>query len=97
MMYVCLYVILLRVHALLRDPLRGGREHFTARKFDQIRTRLDTFGDFLAKILRLKGFSSFVFLSYFQNLLEFAIFVRVWITYAYFYKYFSNFLKVQNT
>ena len=43
-------IILQRVHALFRDPLRGGRDHFTARKFDQIPGRLDTFGDFLTKI-----------------------------------------------
>ena len=41
--------------------VRGGRDHFTARKFDQIRSRLDHFGDFLAKIVRFERFSSFVF------------------------------------
>ena len=85
MMYVCLYVFLLRVHALLRDPLRGGREHFTARNFDQIRTRLDTFGDFLAKILRLEGFSSIVFCRIFkicwnlQYLLGFGLLMLIFI------------------
>ena len=54
-------IFLLRVHALFRDPLRGGRDHFTARKFDQIRSRFDQFCDFLAKIVRFEGFSSFVF------------------------------------
>ena len=54
-------IILHMVHALLRDPLRGGRDHFTARKFDQIRSRFDQFCDFLAKIVRFEGFSTFVF------------------------------------
>ena len=54
-------IILHMVHALFRDPLRGGRDHFTARKFDQIRSRFDQFCDFLAKIVRFEGFSSFVF------------------------------------
>ena len=54
-------ILLHMVHALLRDPLRGGRDHFTARKFDQIRSRFDQFCDFLAKIVRFEGFSSFVF------------------------------------
>ena len=54
-------IILHMVHALLRDPLRGGRDHFTARKFDQIRSRFDQFCDFLAKIVCFEGFSSFVF------------------------------------
>ena len=47
------------VHALLRDPLRGGRGDFTEIKFDQIRSRCDKFGDFFAKILRFEGFPRF--------------------------------------
>ena len=47
------------VHALLRDPLRGGRGNFTEIKFDQIRSRCDKFGDFFAKILRFEGFPRF--------------------------------------
>ena len=52
-------MILLWVHALFRDPLRGGRGNFTEIKFNQIRSRCDKFGDFLAKILRFEGFSRF--------------------------------------
>ena len=52
-------IILLWVHALLRDPLRGGRGDFTEIKFDQIRSRCDKFGDFFAKILRFEGFPRF--------------------------------------
>ena len=52
-------IILLWVHALFRDPLRGGRGNFTEIKFNQIRGRLGTFGDFFAKILRFEGFSRF--------------------------------------
>ena len=59
-------IILQRVHALLRDPLRGGRDHFTARKFDQIHGRLDTFGDFLTKIIRFEVFSRLVFYLVFK-------------------------------
>ena len=62
------------VHALLRDPLRGGRDHFTARKFDQIRSRFDKFGDFLAKIIRLRGFSRFIFYLVFKICLNFQSF-----------------------
>ena len=54
------------VHALFRDPLRGGRDHFTARKFDQIPGRLDTFGDFLTKIIRFEVFSRLVFYIVFE-------------------------------
>ena len=39
--------------------VRGGRGNFTEIKFDQIRGRLGTFGDFFAKILRFEGFSRF--------------------------------------
>ena len=49
-------IILQRVHALLRDPLRGGRDHFTERKIDQIRGRLGKFGDLLTEIMRFQGF-----------------------------------------
>ena len=60
-------IILQRVHALFRDPLRGGRDHFTTRKIDQIRGRLRKFGDFLAEIiLRFEGFSWFVFYIVFK-------------------------------
>ena len=52
-------IILQTVHALLRDPLRGGRGDFTEIKFDQIRSRCDTFGDFFAKISRFEGFPRF--------------------------------------
>ena len=44
------------VHVLLRDPLRGGRAHFTERKIDQIRGRLGKFGDLLTEIMRFQGF-----------------------------------------
>ena len=54
-------IILLRVHALLRDPLRGGRDHFTEIKFNQIRSRCAEFGQFLTKVVRFEGFSRFVF------------------------------------
>ena len=67
-------IILQRVHALFRDPLRGGRDHFTARKFDQIRSRFDKFGDFLAKIIRLRGFSRFIFYLVFKICLNFQSF-----------------------
>ena len=59
-------IILHRVHALFRDPLRGGRDHFTARKFDQIPGRLDKFGDFLTKIVRFEVFSRLVFYLLFK-------------------------------
>ena len=52
-------IILLWVHALFRDPLRGGRGNFTEIKFNQIRGRLRTFSDFFAKILLFEGFSKF--------------------------------------
>ena len=52
-------IILQTVHALLRDPLRGGRGDFTEIKFDQIRSRCDKFGDFFPKILRFEGFPRF--------------------------------------
>ena len=39
--------------------MRGGRGNFTEIKFNQIRSRLGTFGDFLAKTLRFEGFSRF--------------------------------------
>ena len=67
-------IILQAVHALLRDPLRGGRDHFTARKFDQIRSRFDKFDDFLAKIIRLRGFSRFIFYLVFKICLNFQSF-----------------------
>ena len=54
-------IFLLRVHALLRDPLRGGRDHFTEIKFNEIRSRCAEFGEFLAKVARFEGFSRFVF------------------------------------
>ena len=44
-------IILQTVHALLRDPLRGGRGDFTEIKFDQIRSRCDEFGDFFCENL----------------------------------------------
>ena len=67
-------IILQRVHALFRDPLRGGRDHFTARKFDQIRSRFDKLGTFLAKIIRLRGFSRFIFYLVFKICLNFQSF-----------------------
>ena len=59
-------IILHRVHALLRDPLRGGRDHFTERKIDQIRGRLGKFGDLLTEIMRFQGFWWFVFYLVFK-------------------------------
>ena len=58
-------------HAILgkiagRAHVRGGRDHFTARKFDQIPGRLDTFGDFLTKIIRFEVFSRLVFYLVFK-------------------------------
>tara|TARA_B100000482_G_scaffold47342_1_gene31340 strand:- start:475 stop:666 length:192 start_codon:yes stop_codon:yes gene_type:complete len=44
-----------------RAYVRGGRDHFTEIKFNQIRSRCAEFGEFLAKVVRFKGFSSFVF------------------------------------
>ena len=51
-------------HAILskitgKAHVRGGRGNFTEIKFNQIRGRLGTFGDFFAKILRFEGFSRF--------------------------------------
>ena len=54
-------IILQRVHALFRDPLRGGRDHFIEIKFNEIRSRCAEFGEFLAKVARFEGFSRFVF------------------------------------
>ena len=48
----------MRVH-LIRASTSGGRGNFTEIKFNQIRGRLGTFGDFFAKILRFEGFSRF--------------------------------------
>ena len=59
-------IILHRVHALLRDPLRGGRDHFTERKIDQIRGRLGKFGDLLTEIMRFQGFWWVVFYLVFK-------------------------------
>ena len=70
-------IILQTVHALLRDPLRGGRGDFTEIKFDQIRSRCDKFGDFFAKILSFEGIFKVYFLSCFQNLFTFPIFCRM--------------------
>ena len=64
------------VHALFRDPLRGGRDHFTERKFNQIRSRCAESGEFLPMVVRFEGISSFVFSSYFQKLLKVLIFVE---------------------
>ena len=90
-------IILQTVHALLRDPLRGGRGDFTEIKFDQIRSRCDKFGDFFAKILSFEGIFKVYFLSCFQNLFQFPIFSRMSANFFYFNHFFFNFLKVQNT
>ena len=39
-----------------RAYVRGGRDHFTERKIDQIRGRLGKFGDLLTEIMRFQGF-----------------------------------------
>ena len=39
-----------------RVYVRGGRDHFTERKIDQIRGRLGKFGDLLTEIMRFQGF-----------------------------------------
>ena len=38
------------------STIRGGRDHFTERKIDQIRGRLGKFGDLLTEIMRFQGF-----------------------------------------
>ena len=84
-------IILQTVHALLRDPLRGGRGDFTEIKFDQIRSRCDKFGDFFAKILRFEGIFKVYFLSCFQNLFKFPIFFRMSANFFNFNHFFSIF------
>ena len=86
-------IILLWVHALLRDPLRGGRGDFTEIKFDQIRSRCDKFGDFFAKILSFEGIFKVYFLSCFQNLFKFPIFFRMSANFFYFNHFFSIFWR----
>ena len=88
-------IILHRVHALVRDPQRGGRDHFTARQIDKIRSRCDKFGDFFAKIVPFEGFSSFVFILY-SKFVETFNFFRSWVDYVHFHILFFNFIKVQN-
>ena len=80
-----------------RAHVRGGRDHFTARKFDQIRSRFDKFGDFLAKIIRLRGFSRFIFYLVFKICLNFQSFSECRLIFFILITFFFNFLKVQNT
>jgi hypothetical protein len=86
-------IILQTVHALLRDPLRGGRGDFTEIKFDQIRSRCDKFGDFLAKILSFEGIFKVYFLSCFQNLFKFPIFFRMSANFFFHFNHFFQFFE----
>ena len=74
-----------------RAYVRGGRDHFTEIKFNEIRSRCAEFGELLPKSYVLKGFSSFVFSSYFQKLLKVLIFVEFGLIILLFINIFFNF------
>ena len=76
-----------------RAHVRGGRDHFTARKFDQIPGRLDTFGDFLTKIIRFEVFSRLVFYLVFKSVGDFNFCFRILVDCFHFNNLFSNFWR----
>ena len=80
-----------RVHALFRDPLRGGRGDFTEIKFDQIRSRCDKFGDFLRKCYVLRDFQGSVCPAVVNFFFEF--FFEFFLNLYIFFEFLNFFLK----
>ena len=50
-----------------RAYVRGGRDHFTEIKFNEIRSRCAEFGELLPKSYVLKGFQALFFHLIFKN------------------------------